>query len=126
MSDKRALRNQYKEQKPAMGIFEIRNRISKRAYIDASLNLNGAMNRHRFELTMKTHRNRELQQDWLAHGAESFSFEVIDTIKPRDEPDIDYRGELAALLDMWRDEYRRRGENGYQRSPADRPASTLE
>jgi hypothetical protein len=47
--------------------------------------------------------NLELQQDWQRLGAEQFRFEVLDTLKPRDEPGSDYRSELDDLLQMWRE-----------------------
>ncbi|MES2743500.1 MAG: GIY-YIG nuclease family protein [Pseudomonadota bacterium] len=115
MSDKRALRNQYKETKVPMGVFVIKNTLNQRVYVGAATNVEGAINRNRFELTMKTHRNKKLLQDWLEHGAEHFVFEVIDTITQRDEPNVDYESELAAMREMWREEYQSYGENGYNR-----------
>jgi len=46
-------------------------------------------------------------------GAESFSFEVIDTLKKRDDPAFDCKGELASLLAMWTEELDSRGDRRY-------------
>lgn len=101
---KRALTRRYKETPPPMGVYVIRNLATGHTHLNASLNLDGAMNRDRFELGLKRHRNKCLQDDWTRLGAENFRFEVIDTLKPRDEPGADYKTELAALLAMWREE----------------------
>lgn len=120
-TDKRALRNQYKETKVPMGVFMIKNLVNGRIYIGAATNLDGAINRNRFELTLKTHRNKKLLHDWLEHGPDAFSFEVIDTVRQDDEPGTDYESELAAMREMWREEYGAYGENGYNRPKATLP-----
>ena len=118
MIDKRGLRNQYKETMVPMGVFVIKNKVNNRVYVVGSANMEGAMNRNRFELKLKTHRNKKLLKDWLEHGAENFSFEVLDIIKQRDDPLFDYKRELATLLEMWQEELSCYGENGYNRAKA--------
>jgi len=112
-SSKRALSRQYKDAPPAMGVYAIRHLASGRVYLGASLNLDGAMNRDRFELNQKCHRHKALLRDWRAFGPEAFAFEVVDTLKRRDEPAIDYKPELAGLLALWTEEFQQRGEIGY-------------
>jgi len=104
MNNKRELTQQYKRTLPAMGVYVIHNLVDQRVFLGASLNLQGVMNRDRFELGLKSHRNRDLLGDWLRLGAENFRFEVIDTIKQRDDPAFDYKSELAALLALWGEE----------------------
>ena len=111
---KRELTRQYKEAGPPMGVYVIRNLVNHRVLVGASLNVEGALNRHRFELRMKAHRNKRLLEDWLRWGADNFCFEVIDTLKKRDDPAFDYTGELAALLVIWSEELGCQGERGYQ------------
>lgn len=112
-SSKRELTRQYKESPPAMGVYAIRNLATGKVCLGASLNLEGAMNRDRFELNQKGHRNKALLRDWLALGADGFAFEVIDTLKRRDDPGIDYRPELDALLALWTEDFEQRGAIGY-------------
>jgi hypothetical protein len=112
--DKRELTKQYKEAGPPMGVYVIRNLVNHRVLVGASLNVEGALNRHRFELRMKAHRNKRLLEDWLRWGADKFCFEVIDTLKRHDDPAFDYKGELAALLAMWSDELGCHGDRAYQ------------
>lgn len=112
-ANKRELTRQYKQAPPAMGVYAIRNLATRQVYLNASLNMDGAMNRDRFELKQKAHRHKALLKDWLAQGAEGFAFEVVDVLKPREEPGIDYKPELAELLALWTEEFQRRGEIGY-------------
>ncbi len=113
MSQKRELTRQYKDTMPAIGIYVIRNLANKRVFVGGSMNVQGSINRERFELDLKSHRNPKLLQDWLQYGPENFTFEVIDTVKKREDPAFDYKGELAALLDMWREELNCYGDTGY-------------
>ncbi|NMM78588.1 GIY-YIG nuclease family protein [Acidovorax sp. SRB_24] len=109
---------QYKEARPPAGVFILRNQVNGRVYVDGSLHLEGLMNRHRFELNLRSHRNKPLQKDWIEFGAAQFSFEVIDRIKERDDPLFDYAAELQHLLALWREEYRCHGEDGYNGAPS--------
>ena len=98
------LRRQYKEAHPPMGVYAIRNLNTGQCYVLASMNVEAAMNRDRFELRFKGHRNTELQRDWFAYGADQFHFEVLDLLKKRVDPDFDYKAELASTLALWREE----------------------
>lgn len=98
------LKRQYKEAHPPMGVYAIRNLATGQCYVQASMNVEAAMNRDRFELGFKGHRNPALQRDWLAHGADHFRFEVLDLLKKREAPDFDYKAELASTLALWREE----------------------
>jgi hypothetical protein len=98
------LKRQYKEAHPPMGVYAIRNLATGRCYVQASMNVHAAMNRDRFELGFKGHRNPALQRDWLAHGADHFRFEVLDLLKKREVPGFDYKAELASTLALWREE----------------------
>lgn len=103
--DKRALAQQYKAAFPSMGVYVIRNLANGRTHVDASNNVEGAINRHQFELRQGTHRHRALQADWRMHGAAQFQFEVIDRVTERADPQFDYAAALASLLALWREEY---------------------
>lgn len=110
---RRALVRQYKDSRLPAGVFTLTNQSNGRVFVGGSLNLDGAMNRLRFELNLRSHRNKPLQHDWIAHGAECFSFTVVDRIKERDDPLFDYRAELDSLLALWREEIPCHGDSGY-------------
>lgn len=86
---------------PAMGIYGIRHLDSGRMLLDKSTNLPGALNRHRMELKLGTHRNRALQADWLARGEAGFAFEILEQIKESSDPDMNYARLLDDLLATW-------------------------
>ena len=100
----RQLKQHYREAGPAMGVFAVRNRASGRVRVRASLNVAGAMQRMRFELGLGQHRDAALMAEWRRDGAAQFEFELLDTLKKRDDPAHDYRAELDALLALWREE----------------------
>lgn len=109
-----ALTRQYKDSVRPAGVFAIRNHANGRIYVAGNLDVEGAMNRARFELGLRSHRNKALQHDWLAHGAAHFTFEVIDRVKEReDDPAFDRAAELEKLLALWREELQCAGERGY-------------
>ena len=118
MTRRRELAKQYKETGRRMGLYAIRNRVDKVLFVGASLNVDGAMNRDRFELKNKTHRNKRLREDWLRWGTDGLRFEVIDILKPRDDPAFDPRAELASLLVLWREELDGQHDDGVSSSEA--------
>ncbi len=119
-SDKRAMKRQYLEAKVPAGVYAIRNRLNGRVYVGASLNVDGAINRHRFELQQKNHRNPALLRDWLDQRGEHIEFEVLGLVKERDDPAFDRQAELAALLELWQEELPCMAPQGYNptRTPA--------
>lgn len=98
------LKKQYRETPPPMGVYAIRCLSSGRVIVEASMNVHAAMNRARFELDRKAYRNKPLQQDWTAFGPDHCRFDIIDLVKPRDDPAFDPKAELAGLLAVWREE----------------------
>jgi hypothetical protein len=88
-----------------MGVYAVHCDAAQIVCVKTSMNLPGAFNRDRFQLRMGGHPDRRLQQAWRAHGEAALRFEVLDTLKRRDDAtDADYRGELAALCALWREE----------------------
>lgn len=104
--DRRQLKRQYREAGPAMGVYAIRNLATGRVRVRASMNLEGSMQRDLFELRLKSHRDKELLEEWQRWGSEHFSFGVVDTLKRSDDPGFDPQGELASLLALWTEELR--------------------
>lgn len=98
------LKKQYRATPPPMGVYAVRGLSSGRVIVEASMNVHAAMNRARFELDRKSHRDKQLQQDWLTLGPDHCRFEIIDLVKQRDDPAFDGKAELAGLLAMWREE----------------------
>ncbi|MBU8898414.1 GIY-YIG nuclease family protein [Corallococcus sp. M34] len=120
--DSRAARSEakraYKEKPPPMGVYAIRCRVNGKVFVGTSLNVTAFLNRLRFELTQGMHSLAPgLQEDWRTHGADAFSFEVIDTLPPQEEPRANPKEELEVLLALWLDRLRPYGEAGYNTPP---------
>lgn len=60
---------------------------------------------------MGNHPNGALQADWNEFGAESFAFEILDEVTPREGRD--YREELTFLEELWLENSQPYGERGY-------------
>lgn len=110
---RRSLTRKYKDTVLPAGVFVITNTVNGRVYVAGSLDVEGALNRARFELGLRTHRNKALLRDWIEHGATRFRFEVIDRIKESDDPAFDRAAALEKLLALWREEFQRADEPGY-------------
>ncbi len=113
MTNNKTLKRQYLETKSRAGVYAIHNQITGRALVAGSTNAQGTLNRHRFELQHGLHRNARLAQDWVEHGETSFRFDVIDMVKPSDDPAFNAEEELEMLVGLWRQEIPCEGELGY-------------
>jgi len=98
MSKQRDLKAAYKREARPMGLYVVRNTRTATAYIGAASDLDGILNRNRFELKMGGHTNKALAADLKVHGLEAFAFEIVDRLEPREGQDD--RAELAVLLQM--------------------------
>jgi hypothetical protein len=112
------LKRLYKQNAPDMGIYQIKNRVNGRIYIDSSTNLDGTRNSRMFQLKMgKIVFSRELQKDVTEYGADSFEFSVLDVLdKP--EPGDNVERLLAALELHWLEKLQPFGERGYNSAKA--------
>jgi hypothetical protein len=115
--DKRTLKREYKESRTPAGVYRVFNTQGDRSLVGSSPNLPAILNRHRAELRMGGHRNAELQRDWHALGESAFVFEILDTLKPSDEPGYDLARELRALEELWLERLAPYGERGYNSRP---------
>jgi hypothetical protein len=106
MIDKKALKKQYKQSVPPMGIYQIKNLLNGKVLIGSSRNLTGKINSIRFQLKLGSCMNKELQKDYDQLGEEKFSFDVLDYLKPKEDPDYDYSEDLKVLQNMWMEKFK--------------------
>jgi hypothetical protein len=109
---KKAIRD-YKQTPTPMGILGIRNTADGKLFLLAAKNLPGIMNSQRFSLRHGSHPNRELQADFKRLGEDAFSFEVLDTLEPKEGAGFDYTADLKALEQMWLERLQPFGDKGY-------------
>lgn len=108
-----ALKAAYRQQAPALGIIALKHLPSGCTLLERSRNAPGALNRHRFELALGTHRNARLQADWRSDGATAFRFDIIDSVKVSGDPAFDAQAELDALLALHRAQWLEQGQPLY-------------
>jgi hypothetical protein len=112
--DRKQARNEYKRAIQPMGIVQIRNLKNGRCFIMASANTTGTINSLRFQLTAHAFPTcHELCRDWQELGEESFAIEVIDELKPVEDPEHDYKADLRALEELWMEKLQPYGDRGY-------------
>ena len=105
---------EYKNSSRPMGIVQIKNIGNGRVYLMASLNTTGTINSIRFQLKMGSFPlSSTLAKDWKEMGEQSFVIEVIDELKPVEDPAYDYGDDLKALEAIWLEKLKPFGERGY-------------
>jgi hypothetical protein len=115
--ERKELIRQYKERRPEMGVFQIRNTANGRVLIGSSTDLPSMLNRQQAQLRLGSHPNRDLQADWRAFGADAFTFETLDTLSRPEDPAYDPAADLAALLEIWLEKLAPYDFRGYNRPP---------
>jgi hypothetical protein len=100
MKTKKELKEEYKQMKIPMGVFQIKNISNNKVLIDNSIDMESKWNRHKMELKFGNHRNRAFQKDWNDYGENNFIFEVLSELKKNDEENINYNKELKTLENM--------------------------
>ena len=113
--DKKEIKNQYKQKPPDMGVYQVKNLASGKIFVGRAMDLNGKLNSERFQLKNGMHMNRELQKDFADLGEERFAFEVVDRLRPRENPGHDPGQELKELEDIWLEKLQPYAEKGYNK-----------
>jgi len=113
---RKELQKEYLQRPKPAGVFQIRNRTNGKVLLGSSKNLEGPLNGHRFMLRIGSHTNKALQADWNEFGAEAFDFEILETVKVRDDPNFNLDDELTLLEQIWLEKLQPFGERGYNTS----------
>ncbi|MGF9817080.1 DUF2087 domain-containing protein [Brevibacillus agri] len=109
---KQELKQMYKEVKSEAGVYQIRNKVNGKVLVASSLNLK-TINGKKFMLQHGSHPNRELQKEWNELGADAFAFEVLEVLKPKDDPYFDAKDALEKLEEKWIEKLAPYNERGY-------------
>ena len=96
-----------------MGVFLIRNNLNDKVFLAAGVNLRGLMNRHKSQLVLGGHPNKQLQTDWNAIGSNNFAFEIVDELSPAAETKLDERAEVEFLEKLGLERLHTFGDRGY-------------
>jgi hypothetical protein len=115
MKTKKDLKEDYKQKKFAIGVFQIRNIVNNKILVESSMDLVAIWNRHQFQLKNNLHPNAALQKDWNELGGENFVYEIISEIKQDETKMIDYRKDVKQLEKMFIEELQPFGDKGYNK-----------
>jgi hypothetical protein len=99
--DKKELKKKYKQTMRPMGVYQIKNLVNGKIFIGSSSDLPGKINSQKFQLSLGSHMNQELQNDYKLFGSDNFAFEILDYLEPKDDINYDYTDDLKALKEMW-------------------------
>lgn len=113
MKTKKELKEAYNLIKNKAGVFQIRNTVNGKIYIEGSVNLDKIWNRHRSELRLGAHRNVSLQKEWNEFGEDNFKYEILSEIKQEENLHTDYAKEAKQLAKMFIEEIKPFGDKGY-------------
>ncbi|WP_437744206.1 metalloregulator ArsR/SmtB family transcription factor [Sorangium sp. So ce302] len=101
METRKEMKRKYLETPKQAGIFQVKNTVNGKVLLGSSTNLHGPLNKHRFALSIGAHQNQALQRDWQQHGADAFTFEVLEVVQQKDEPGFSVADELTLLEQIW-------------------------
>ena len=102
-ADRKAAIAEYKKRKAVAGIFAVRCSATGQAWVGRALDMDSIQTRLWFGLRTGGNIHNSMQGVWNAHGADSFSFEVLETLK---DEEIAYvrDGILKDRLAFWKAE----------------------
>jgi group I intron endonuclease len=111
--NKKELKKQYTRTLQPMGVYQVKNLSNSKIFIASGLNIHGRMNSCKFQLSLGSHMNRLLQDDFNKTGFGNFSFEILDYLEPKEDPESDYYDDLKMLEEMWINKLQPFDEKGY-------------
>ena len=117
MKTKNELKQEYKQMKFVMGVFQIRNTVNNKIFIDSSANINAKKNRHTLQLDVGSHPVTALQHDWKELGADKFVFETLGEVEQNETETVDYDKEIKMLEAMYLEDLQPYDDKGYNKRP---------
>ncbi|SMC51592.1 GIY-YIG nuclease family protein [Sporomusa malonica] len=118
MDKRKELKLAYKQTPRPMGVYQIKNQVNGKVFICGSMNLPAFFNSQRFQLNLKSHRNKELQADWDLYGADAFTFDILETVNTEKVAQDDWRKTVSTLEEKWLNDLQPYGDKGYHKQSA--------
>ena len=109
------IKRAYKEAKGNMGVFQIKNNVNGKIFIDSCFEVAKDKQREYFGLRLGSHMNKELQKEWNEYGEDSFSYEILEMVEYDKSTDTDLKYELKKLEEKWLEKLQPYDEKGYNR-----------
>ncbi len=100
---RKSLQRAYKEADEVGCVALYENMVNGKYLIVGEPNLRGTESRFQFSKEMNGCAHMRLSKDWAIFGTEAFSLTILDTLKKGpDQTTKEFKEELAALADMYR------------------------
>jgi group I intron endonuclease len=115
MKTRKELKEEYKQVKFKMGVFQVKNNLNNKIFIGSSLDLKAIWHAQKLQLDFGMHQNRELQKDWTEYGKENFSYEILEEYTPPDDKQVNVEKEVKILEQMIIEELQPFGSKGYNK-----------
>ncbi|MDQ6597898.1 GIY-YIG nuclease family protein [Bacillus salipaludis] len=112
-SRRKELKEEFKEFKTYMGIYQIKNKVNGKIYVDSCPNLKNKWLTLKMQLEMGRFANAQLQKDWSQLGGDAFVYEVLE--KKEVEESTDRRWQLKQMVKQWLEKLQPYGERGYNK-----------
>ena len=113
MKTREELKAEFKQMTPPMGVFHIKNTANGKVFIGSSSDLKAIWHRQKLQLDTGLHVNRDLQKDWTEQGMSHFVYEILEEIKPSNDPSFDVKKELQVLEALYLEAVQPFGDKGY-------------
>lgn len=115
MKTRKELKEEYKQMKFRMGVFQIKNMVNGRVFIGSSTDLKAIWYAQKLQLNMGMHQNSDLQKEWKEFGADNFIYEILEEIKQTEDKPTDYAKEVKALEEIMIEELQPYEAKGYHK-----------
>lgn len=115
MKTRKEFKEEYKQMKFKIGVFQIKNNINGKVFIGSSTDLIAIWHANRLQLNCGMHSNSDLQKDWKQFGAENFSYKILEEINQSDDTLVDYNKNLKILEELIIDEFQAFEDKGYHK-----------
>ena len=100
---KREILQAYKEEKRPAGLYAVRCAATGEVWVGTSRQIGQQENKVWFSLRSGGHPNRRMQAAWAAHGADAFSFEVLEEVDGSEMTALGLADDLKARDKAWRE-----------------------
>ncbi|KAA9021769.1 GIY-YIG nuclease family protein [Niallia endozanthoxylica] len=114
MDRKKALKQMFKETPVEAVVYQIKNLVNNKMFIGSTRNVK-TLNGVKFQLETGTHSNKKLQEEWKHYGQDTFTVEVLETLKKNDDPYYNEKEALADLEIKWLNQLQPYEERGYNK-----------
>jgi hypothetical protein len=112
---KKELTEQYKNRKPAMGIFAVCCKLNNKCFLQQTKDFRAGINGTKMRLQVGFHTNKELQKEWKSMGEDNFDIIIYEELEHKDEfTDADYAEELELLRKICEEKIIAQGKELYK------------